>query len=209
MSERNTRAEILETALTMFADHGYNTVSIRDISGAVHIKESSIYYHFLNKRAILETLLEDFSQRATSLNTMIMQGIDQAFSGESTDTGIDFATAVADNLPIFKWLTNYYCDKFLLDPFCNKIMRILTLEQFHDEELAARYTEWMFERPLTVQLEAVRRMGGPDLAAVLFNSCVTRLIFRYLLNGQLTDECRQTFKAEMTASLTSLIKLMA
>ena len=47
----NTKEKILDVALTLFSQHGFQSVSIRDICKQVSIKESSLYYHFTNKRA--------------------------------------------------------------------------------------------------------------------------------------------------------------
>ena len=57
----NTKDRILETALSMFSEHGYDPVSIRDICGAVGIKESTVYYHFKNKQDILDSLFIRFT----------------------------------------------------------------------------------------------------------------------------------------------------
>lgn len=210
MSDKNTRQEILDVALTMFAEYGYHTVSIRDISGAVNIKESSIYYHFKNKQDILDCLLADFENRATGLTAMLKQAIDQSVSADtSSKSSAKFSNAAADNLPIFKWLANYYCDKFLCDPFCNKIMRVLTIEQFHDEALSERYAEWLFDRPLSIQLTAVRLLGGPERFALLFNSYTTRLIYRYLLTGTLTEEKKAKFTEEFKDFLRNMLSKLS
>ena len=51
-----TKESIEQVALDMFSKRGYHAVSIRDIGKAVGIKESSIYYHFKNKQAIMDSL---------------------------------------------------------------------------------------------------------------------------------------------------------
>jgi AcrR family transcriptional regulator len=43
--------------LELFSKKGYQSVSIRDIGKQVGIKESSIYYHFKDKQAIMDSLL--------------------------------------------------------------------------------------------------------------------------------------------------------
>ena len=49
------RRKITATALALFAQRGYDGVSVRDICKQVGIKESSLYYHFPSKQAILTT----------------------------------------------------------------------------------------------------------------------------------------------------------
>jgi AcrR family transcriptional regulator len=52
-----TRAEILRVALEMFTENGYEGTSIRDLSQALGMTKSSLYYHFANKEAIVSALL--------------------------------------------------------------------------------------------------------------------------------------------------------
>ena len=73
----DTREQILQTALRQFSRRGYHAVSIRDICGEVGIKESSLYYHFTNKRALLEALLERFAQKAAHFTRLLDEGTAQ------------------------------------------------------------------------------------------------------------------------------------
>lgn len=49
----DTKSRIFLTASKLFALHGYENVSIRDLAVAVGVKSSSIYYHYDSKDAIL------------------------------------------------------------------------------------------------------------------------------------------------------------
>lgn len=54
---RDTRRDILDRALDLFAAHGFAGTSMRDIARAVGVGESALYHHFVAKDAILEALL--------------------------------------------------------------------------------------------------------------------------------------------------------
>ncbi len=54
---RDTRREILDAALDLFAAAGYFGTSMRQIARAVGVRESALYHHFPSKEAILEDLL--------------------------------------------------------------------------------------------------------------------------------------------------------
>lgn len=54
---RDTRREILDAALDLFAVDGYFGTSMRQIARAVGVRESALYHHFPSKEAILEDLL--------------------------------------------------------------------------------------------------------------------------------------------------------
>ncbi len=54
---RDTRRELLEASLELFAEQGYFATSLRDIGRAVGIRESAIYHHFAGKEALFEAAL--------------------------------------------------------------------------------------------------------------------------------------------------------
>lgn len=56
---RDTRRDILDRALELFATHGFTGSSMRDIAKAVGVRESALYHHFPNKNAIFTTVLEE------------------------------------------------------------------------------------------------------------------------------------------------------
>jgi len=53
----DTKQMILDTALDMFSRRGFSAVSVRDISYAVGVKESALYKHFKNKKAVFDSLI--------------------------------------------------------------------------------------------------------------------------------------------------------
>ena len=53
----STREEILQAASQLFGEQGYETTTTRQIAEVVGIKQSTMYYHFPDKRAILTSLL--------------------------------------------------------------------------------------------------------------------------------------------------------
>lgn len=55
---RLTRSRILDAALTVFAESGYRSGSLRDVAGQIGISEAGLLYHFGNKQALLAAVLE-------------------------------------------------------------------------------------------------------------------------------------------------------
>ncbi len=58
--EKGTKEQILDAAIDLFSQKGYDAVSIRDIARAVGIRESSIYNHYKGKEDILDTIMNFF-----------------------------------------------------------------------------------------------------------------------------------------------------
>ncbi|MTI94700.1 MAG: TetR/AcrR family transcriptional regulator [Firmicutes bacterium] len=63
---QQTKEAIFQAALELFSQRGYDAVSIREIAGAVGIKESSIYNHYASKEEILEQIFQFFVARVQS-----------------------------------------------------------------------------------------------------------------------------------------------
>ena len=59
-----TKDKILNHALKLFSTKGYKATTVRDISGAIGIKQSALYNHFKNKDEILETLVSNLTSSA-------------------------------------------------------------------------------------------------------------------------------------------------
>ena len=53
-----TRDKILNEALTLFAENGYDGTSVEEIAEKVGIKAPSLYNHFKGKEDILNALIE-------------------------------------------------------------------------------------------------------------------------------------------------------
>ncbi len=59
----NTKSQILDESLILFAEKSYHGSSIREIAKAVKIRESAIYNHFSSKDEILIEIVKKFSDR--------------------------------------------------------------------------------------------------------------------------------------------------
>ena len=59
-----TKSKILKTSLKLFSAKGYKATTVRDIAGAMGVKQSALYNHFKNKDEILETLVSELTSSA-------------------------------------------------------------------------------------------------------------------------------------------------
>lgn len=181
-----TKEQILNNALHMFAQSGYNAVSIRDIAKAVNIKESSIYYHFHNKQDILDSLVNKYESHIKELTDMLQAAMADTNSMKSFS---------------WDWLREYYFEQYLFDTFCNQMMRFMMIEQFHDEKMRMIYEHYLFELPRKIQTGAFMMLTQSGMISEQqaeewgndFFANMTTLTFRYLLNGKLTKAKKDTF----------------
>jgi len=62
-----TRERILEVALRLFADQGYDATSMREIAEHLSITKAALYYHFDSKADIVRAMLADTEERVAEL----------------------------------------------------------------------------------------------------------------------------------------------
>jgi AcrR family transcriptional regulator len=61
-AKADRRAALLDAAAGMFAERGYNGVSIEDLGSAVGVSGPAVYRHFASKQAVLAALLVGVSR---------------------------------------------------------------------------------------------------------------------------------------------------
>ena len=189
-----TKEKIMDVALHMFSERGYEAVSIRDICGEVGIKESTLYYHFKNKMDILDSLIAKFKEHIEGLLIHIDE-MPQMPSGKKKNSGSKDI------------LDSYMMDSYLFDPFCNLMIRLMMIEQFHNEEMRALYEKTMFTDPYDIYLRVFRMLASQgafsesqvDAIVRRYHAYMTMLTYRYLLNGELTEERKKAYKKEVHA----------
>ena len=193
----NTREKIMDVALHMFSERGYEAVSIRDICGEVGIKESTLYYHFKNKKDILDSLVEKFRSHIDGLLTHV----DKITEKPAKKEGKDIENQMVDS---------YMMDSYLFDPFCNLMLRLMMIEQFHNEEIRALYEKTLFTDPLEIQMNIFKKLAATgvfpekDVEWIVkeYHSYMTMLTFKYLLNGELTEKRKKAYQKEVHDLMT-------
>lgn len=59
---KTKREMILDAALTLFAEKGFDGVGVDEIAEAVGMKGPALYHYFKGKEALLDALLEDIAE---------------------------------------------------------------------------------------------------------------------------------------------------
>lgn len=183
----STKEKILEISLDMFAKQGYTAVSIRDICKEVGIKESSVYYHFKNKQSIFDELIRRFT---TTADTMMAQ-----FENGLTNGQGSFSDG-------FHTVANYFFEQYLMDDFCNKVMRVMLIEQFGNDDVRDLCKTWLLEKPLQIQSNIFQALiqfgvianGDSGYLAVKYYSPIYFYANKWLFCGELTEENKTAFR---------------
>ena len=139
----NTKEKILDEAMTLFSEKGYANVFVGDIAEKVGIKAPSLYKHYKSKKAIFDAIIDEMNRRfEEQAKAMQINGTDAA-----ADSGI-YKTLSEDRLlKLGREFFLYY----LHDDYNRKFRKMLTLEQFHDKDLAKVYSKLYVDDPLSYQ----------------------------------------------------------
>lgn len=71
-----TKEIIQEAALDLFSQKGFDSSSVRDIAAKTGIKDSSLYFHYKNKQAILDSLMDKFIATSKSMMSLLNEVIE-------------------------------------------------------------------------------------------------------------------------------------
>ena len=176
MKQENTKERILKSALKLFSEYGYESVSVEQIAAAVGIKAPSLYNHYKSKKAIFDAILEESTERYNNFAKNLSVHIG--------DASKDFS--VFDNVSE-KFLSDTVKKIFLYslhDEAISQSRKMMTIEQFRSPELAAAYTKRYVKRLVDYHSEifcALIKTGeikpeDPDSLALLYISPVITLI---------------------------------
>lgn len=173
-----TKEKIAQAALELFSVRGYEAVSVRDIAGAVGIKESSIYNHFKCKQAIFDALVEESGRQ-----------IDAIFAPYHLTGRPGPALAEMDfmrDTEALAALTGDVFLRFITDDGLRKFRQMLTLEQYRNGEAGRCYRDIFIEAPIRFQTalfaqmmqRGIFRPGDPGAAAAQFYGPIFLLFSR-------------------------------
>jgi AcrR family transcriptional regulator len=98
----DTRARIQQVALELFAEHGYERTSLREIAERLGVTKAALYYHFKSKEDIVRSFTEDYFAR---LDALIAWGREQPATGQTAKELLDrYIAIVMESGEVFRFL---------------------------------------------------------------------------------------------------------
>ena len=145
------KERILLAALSLFADRGYEAVSVSDVAGALGVTKGALYRHYESKQAILESILRRMEQRDAE------QARDHGLpEGTAAETPEAYRSADPEDLLAFSEAM-FRC--WTEDPFASRFRRMLTLEQYRSPEMGRLYQQYLGTGPLGYTADLLSGMG--------------------------------------------------
>jgi AcrR family transcriptional regulator len=98
----DTRARIQQIALELFAEHGYERTSLREIAERLGVTKAALYYHFKSKEDIVHSFTEDYFDR---LDALIAWGREQPPTARTASELLDrYISIVMDSGEVFRFM---------------------------------------------------------------------------------------------------------
>ena len=151
----DTKQKILDEALTLFSEKGYANVFVSEIAERVGIKAPSLYKHYKSKQAIFDAIIEEMNRRFLEQAKLLnIQGNDPNVDAEIY-RGLQEKELVGLGINLFLYQ--------LHDDYTKRIRKMLTIEQFHNKELADAYMHQYMDDPMFYFTTLLKRAVDQDV----------------------------------------------
>ncbi|WP_295631678.1 TetR/AcrR family transcriptional regulator [Novosphingobium sp.] len=182
--------ELLDTALTLFLEHGYEQTTVEGIAAATGMTKRTLYARYPEKSALFRAA--------------VSRAIDRSVTARATLESLDEGDLEATLIAIARARVAH-----AMTPEGLRLQRIINAESYRFPEIFT----WSFERatrPVTDHLEAVFQratargalaLDDPAIAARVFLSMVVSGPVRIIVSGNALDE------AEISARITFAVRL--
>lgn len=170
-----TRNRILDTAMEVFARKGVSRTSLDDIAQAAGVTRGAIYWHFKNKAALFDAMME-----------RVQLPIEEASVRARERASEDPLELVRDcTLAVLKQVTADEHCRCVFDIACNKVEYVEETESLRERYLAGR-AKYLAQMEKGLRAAAKRGLLAPQvdprLAAVGLHALVDGLIRNWLLD---------------------------
>ena len=178
----STKEKILDAALTLFAENGYDGTSVEQIANIVGIKAPSLYKHYKGKEDILNALIDSAEAR-----------YEEMFGSENN------IGKVPRSREEFINVTMERISFTIRDPIIRKTRMLLVQEQFRNERISEATTrhqldgiQRMFAKIIKGMMdEGIVKNDDPDMLAVELTAPAVLQIARSDRQPQYEEECME------------------
>ena len=177
----NRKEEILIVALHLFARDGYEAVSVSQIAGELDMTKGALYRHYKSKRDIFDCIVQRMEQ----------QDSEQASQNEVPEESIEKVPEEYQNVSVedFVGYSKSMFEYWTEDDFASSFRKMLTLEQFRNEEMQNLYQQYLVSGPAEYVKDLFKNMEikNPEEEAVKFYA---NMFFYYSVYDGATDKTK-------------------
>ena len=177
----NRKEEILIVALHLFARDGYEAVSVSQIAGELDMTKGALYRHYKSKRDIFDCIVQRMEQ----------QDSEQARQNEVPEESIEKVPEEYQNVSVedFVGYSKSMFEYWTEDDFASSFRKMLTLEQFRNEEMQNLYQQYLVSGPAEYVKDLFKNMEikNPEEEAIKFYA---NMFFYYSVYDGATDKTK-------------------
>lgn len=177
----NRKEKILIVALHLFARDGYEAVSVSQIAGELDMTKGALYRHYKSKRDIFDCIVQRMEQ----------QDSEQARQNEVPEESIEKVPEEYQNVSVedFVGYSKSMFEYWTEDDFASSFRKMLTLEQFRNEEMQNLYQQYLVSGPAEYVKDLFKNMEikNPEEEAVKFYA---NMFFYYSVYDGATDKTK-------------------
>jgi len=189
--DKHTKEKILDVAIDLFSQHGYDRTPVRLIATTIGLTEGAVYRHYAGKEAILESIFE-FAENFIFAPLPIEQTLG-ALNGQS----------------IFRGLLAPLPEIIMAEPVIAKIIRIIYNEMHHNEKIRQYYLKEYVERANDNLHELFKkciekgtiRVCDPLVLSKVFNSFRSEWAFQTFIIKQDSPIDIEMLKQDLNAAI--------
>lgn len=187
----DTKEKILEVSLALFAQKGFDGVSVREIAKEVGVRESALYKHYKNKEDILDKIIEEMISSIRNgyelrhIPETLTEGVAEGYRNISEEQLCEMSWS------IFKMFTE--------EPKLSNFRRLLMREQFHNKTFAKYYDKFFIEGVIESQAKTflqlvdsgLFRKADERIIALHFYGPIMLLFQQYDCEPEKKDEIKE------------------
>ena len=188
---------IQEDALELFSQKGFDSASVRDIAGKIGIKDSSLYFHYKNKQAILDSLIDKFITISEQMMSLL-------------DGIIESITTIDDES--FCAITEQYVERYFLNDFISRFIMVMNHERSHNQRLRKEYIYWCIKKPIEFQMIVIKRLQDIGYLKMFDAQYITLeyyapifMFFNLYLGHDYTETDKKLFKEAVIAATKNFV----
>ena len=164
-----TKQEILDTALDIFAEKGYDSTILKDISDRLNVTKSALYKHYESKEALWDALIDHVAQYY------------------SENFGNAESIVIPNDMDELTELTLRQLRFTMHDETMRKVRKLFTMEQFRNERIKALAKKYFHSNIVSIYTTIFRgmaekgliQMDDPELLAFEYTAPISMLIQIY------------------------------
>ena len=155
--EKNTKERILEEALKLFSQSGYMGTSMNDIAAELGVTKAALYKHYKSKQEILESIVERMNQMDAERAKRY-----EMPEGNMAEVIAGYKDTALDKI---KQYTKVQFLHWTEEEFSNCFRKMLMLEQYRDETMAALFQKYLVSGPVSYMEIIFKGLTGKEADA--------------------------------------------